>query len=87
LPVTHMLYILYTLLMKILECGDVVRGSLCLMVKPGKVIGSLRTCDFVGLLDLFGEPILHTTEQWIGSCVSEYLCSTFCGWTGPGPAV
>ena len=53
LLVTHMLYYM---LMKTLECGDVVRGSLYLMVKTGKVIGSLSTCDSVGLVG-FGEPL------------------------------
>lgn len=41
--------------------GDVVKKSLYLMVKPGKVIASLSTCDFVGLVVEHGES-LHTTK-------------------------
>ena len=58
LLVTHMLYYM---LMKTLECGDVVRGSLYLMVKPGKVIGSFSTSDFVGLIG-FGEPTRESRD-------------------------
>ena len=40
---------------------DVVRGSLHLMVKPGKVIGSFSTSDFVGLIG-FGEPTRESRD-------------------------